>query len=141
MPLVDAQKIIPRQADVAAIAQQLIGMPSSSSSSTAATVPSAPGTSSSAGAAASASSSTTTATTPVSSSGSGVVGVVGLQGMGGVGKTTLCALVARSAAAMNHFVDGIYWLRVGQLLNFSLSLFLLLVGFVLVVVARIELTC
>lgn len=38
----------------------------------------------------------------------------GVHGMGGLGKTVLAAAVARNEDIRAHFVDGIYWLSVGQ---------------------------
>ena len=39
---------------------------------------------------------------------------VGVQGMGGIGKTVLAAALAQNSEVRRAFLDGIYWLTVGQ---------------------------
>ena len=38
----------------------------------------------------------------------------GVHGMGGIGKTVLASALARSPRVRERFVDGIYWVTVGQ---------------------------
>ena len=38
----------------------------------------------------------------------------GLHGMGGIGKSVLATAVARSGVIRERFVDGVYWLTVGE---------------------------
>ena len=43
-----------------------------------------------------------------------VQGRLGLHGMGGIGKTALAVAFARDPEVAQHFVDGIYWITIGQ---------------------------